>query len=284
MAFQNSLPLFFFILTVFVCSSDAYKFYVGGKDGWVLSPKEEYSHWAGRNRFLINDVLFFKYKNGTDSVLVVNKDDYDKCNTQNPIMKLEGGDSVFTLDRSGPFYFISGNKEYCDKGQKLIVVVLSTAHFKPQPPSVSPKPSPSSPAPTPVSHSPATSPVLAPTPSGSPAKAPTPSSVSPVPTPYRSPAKAPTPSAVSPVPTPSRSPAKAPTPSAVSPVSPATPTATPEKSPAVPPVSPAPGSPPDADVAAPAPAPSPSAASIGNLPWASLALSVAALASVIVVY
>ncbi|KAK6946705.1 Phytocyanin domain [Dillenia turbinata] len=276
MAFQNSLSLFFLILTVFVCSSDAYKFYVGGKDGWVLNPKEEYNHWAGRNRFLINDVLFFKYKNGTDSVLVVNKDDYDKCNAQNPILKLEGGDSVFTLDRSGPFYFISGNKESCDQGQKLIVVVLSSAHFKTPPPSVSPKPSPSSPAPAPVSHSPATSPV----------SAPTPSSVSPVsaPTPSPSPAKAPTPSSVSPVstPTPSPSPPQAPTPSAVSPVSAPTPSKSPEKSPAVSPASPPPGSPPEAEGVPPPPAPS--AASVGNSSWASLVLIVTALVSVIIVH
>ncbi|KAL7239253.1 hypothetical protein ACSBR2_005200 [Camellia fascicularis] len=29
------------------------------------------------------------------------------------------------LNRSGPFYFISGEEGHCDKGQKLIVVVMS---------------------------------------------------------------------------------------------------------------------------------------------------------------
>ncbi|XP_059669428.1 early nodulin-like protein 2 [Cornus florida] len=55
---------------------------------------------------------FFMYKNGSDSVLVV----YDKCNTEKPIMKMDDGDSVFKFDRSGPFFFISGNKDNCQKG------------------------------------------------------------------------------------------------------------------------------------------------------------------------
>jgi hypothetical protein len=54
----------YFLLFIFLLcsgflssSSSAYKFYVGGKDGWVLNPSESYNHWAGRNRFHVNDVL-----------------------------------------------------------------------------------------------------------------------------------------------------------------------------------------------------------------------------------
>lgn len=38
-------------------SSQAYKFIVGGKDGWVLSPSENFNHWAERHRFQVNDTL-----------------------------------------------------------------------------------------------------------------------------------------------------------------------------------------------------------------------------------
>lgn len=67
----------------------------------------------------------FKYERGMDSVLEVEKDDFDNCNTSNPKTKMEDGNSIFKFDRSGPFYFITGNKTNCDKGQKLIVVVLA---------------------------------------------------------------------------------------------------------------------------------------------------------------
>ncbi|XP_075477719.1 early nodulin-like protein 9 [Primulina tabacum] len=122
---------------VFAClsrSSHAYQFIVGGNDGWVLNPSASYSQWAGRSRFSVNDTLLFRYQKGSDSVLVVNKDDYDNCNTGNPIQKLDDGNSVFKLDRSGPFYFITGTKENCDKGQKLVTVVLAV-RSPPTPPS-----------------------------------------------------------------------------------------------------------------------------------------------------
>lgn len=40
-----------------VGSSEGYDFYVGGQDGWVQSPSENFNHWAERNRFQVNDSL-----------------------------------------------------------------------------------------------------------------------------------------------------------------------------------------------------------------------------------
>lgn len=96
---------------------------------------------------IVDDGFFwpadFKYNKGSDSVLVVNKQDYDSCNTKNPILKLDDGDSTFKFDKSGPFFFISGIVENCQKGEKLIVVVLSPNHHHtpPSPTTVAPAPS-----------------------------------------------------------------------------------------------------------------------------------------------
>ncbi|CAF2244536.1 unnamed protein product [Brassica rapa subsp. trilocularis] len=125
--------------------SNGYKFYVGGKDGWVLTPSEDYSHWSHRNRFQVNDTLYFKYPKGKDSVLEVSEEEYNTCNTTHPITSVSDGGSLFVLSRSGPFFFVSGNSENCLKGQKLAVNVMSTAHHSrsPRQPSPSPSPSPS---------------------------------------------------------------------------------------------------------------------------------------------
>lgn len=64
----------------------------------------------------------FKYRN--DSVLVVDKEAYHKCNATKPISKYEDGDTTFKFNRYGFFYFISGNSNHCMDGQRLIVQVM----------------------------------------------------------------------------------------------------------------------------------------------------------------
>ena len=103
----------------------------------------------------------FKYKKGSDSVLVVNQDDYYKCNKAKPIQSLEDGDSVFKFDRSGPFFFISGHGDNCEKGQKLIIIVLAVRNNTHKSPSPSPSPTPP-PSPSPAPKTPTSS--LSPTP------------------------------------------------------------------------------------------------------------------------
>ncbi|KAI7751469.1 hypothetical protein M8C21_017687 [Ambrosia artemisiifolia] len=138
-SFHKSLCIFFGFFITLICFSDANTFNVGGKDGWTLHPSESYSQWSSRLRFVVNDILHFKYNGGTDSVLEVSKGDYDSCNTNSPITTLTGGDSTFSLKRPGPFYFISGNKSNCDQGQKLTVVVITPRSTK-TPPAVAPTP------------------------------------------------------------------------------------------------------------------------------------------------
>ncbi|KAE8730335.1 Switch 2 [Hibiscus syriacus] len=128
------------MLLCFLTSTHGYKFYVGDGDGWVVTPSENYNHWAERMRFQVNDTLFFKYNKGSDSVLLVTKEDYFACNP-NP----------------------------------LIAVVMAVRHKPPQqkPPPASPSPSAS---PVPDTNAPAESPKSSEGPSDSDAGIPAPSS------------------------------------------------------------------------------------------------------------
>ncbi|KAK9275149.1 hypothetical protein L1049_022408 [Liquidambar formosana] len=71
--------------------------------------------------------MVWNYDPKKDSVLQVSKIDYEKCNTSSPIAEHNDGNTKVKLDRSGPFYFISGTQGNCEKGQKLITVVLSSS-------------------------------------------------------------------------------------------------------------------------------------------------------------
>ncbi|KAG2299273.1 hypothetical protein Bca4012_010844 [Brassica carinata] len=213
-ALKKSLCFSFIILaslaTLF-SAADARRFYVGGSRGWVMNPRERYNTWAERNRFQVNDTLYFKYAKGSDSVQQVMKADYEGCNIRNPLEKYDNGESEVKLNRSGPFFFISGNQDHCLKGQKLIVVVLAVRH---------PKKVPVSPAQPPKAHSPVSpvAPAKAPS-TAQPPKAHSP--VSPV-APARAPSTVQPPkshSPVSPV-APAKGPSTAEAPKAHSPVSP----------------------------------------------------------------
>ncbi|KAJ4950673.1 hypothetical protein NE237_027505 [Protea cynaroides] len=170
MALFSSLILMMLSLTF--SEANAREILVGGKvDAWKIptSAAETLNHWAEATRFKIGDWLIWKYDPKQDSVVEVTKENYDKCNTSNPIAEYKDGNSKVKLNRSGPFYFISGAQWKCQKGEKLIVVVLSPNHNKPKP------------SPPPLAPSPSTVDPKAPTPSPVDPKAPTPSPVGPDP-------------------------------------------------------------------------------------------------------
>jgi hypothetical protein len=89
----------------------SYQFRVWGPRGWIVptgNETETYNQWAQRNRFHVDDDLYFKYKKQEDSVLLVTQAAYETCNTSNPIAYYDDGNTVIKLRHSGPFYFISG--------------------------------------------------------------------------------------------------------------------------------------------------------------------------------
>ncbi|XP_023523454.1 early nodulin-like protein 2 [Cucurbita pepo subsp. pepo] len=86
----------------------------------------------------------FNYAADQDSVLQVTQDAYANCSIQAPIKQYSDGHTVFQFDKSGAYYFISGNKAHCLKDEKLVVVVLAdrtNSTTLPPPPSA-PSPAP----------------------------------------------------------------------------------------------------------------------------------------------
>ncbi|KAJ3708425.1 hypothetical protein LUZ61_012130 [Rhynchospora tenuis] len=147
---MEKVYLFMFICLLFAAMAGATQFKVGGSNGWrVPAPNTvSYNQWAQANRFKIGDSLVFTYPQGNDSILVVDQDAYNTCNTSSYTKKFDDGNSLFTFDQSGPFFFISGIKDNCLKKESLVVIVLAnrTRKFDSQPslspPSMSPIDSP----------------------------------------------------------------------------------------------------------------------------------------------
>ncbi|XP_066310042.1 early nodulin-like protein 9 [Miscanthus floridulus] len=117
-------------------TASAFVFKAGGTGEWRVPAAaaasdngngnvSAYNAWAQRNRFRVGDAIAFTYQPANDSVLLVDKRSYDACDTSAPIDTFADGSTVYNFTRSGPFYFVSGNKFNCNRGEKLIVVVMA---------------------------------------------------------------------------------------------------------------------------------------------------------------
>ncbi|GAB4846194.1 hypothetical protein Ancab_025192 [Ancistrocladus abbreviatus] len=155
-----------FSLLLMMQMSAGYQFQVGGNSGWTVPSDNSsvYNQWAERMRFQIGDSLLFVYPKSSDSVERATKVEYDSCNTSSYIEKYTDGRTVFTFNQSGPYYFISGNRDNCLKNEKLAVVVLADRGKKNVPNPASP-PSPSAPAPAPAAEQPPSPSIPSPAPS-----------------------------------------------------------------------------------------------------------------------
>ncbi|KAK7262638.1 hypothetical protein RJT34_30213 [Clitoria ternatea] len=142
-------------LLLMVHKGASYDFIVGGQKGWSVpsdSSFNPFNQWAEKSRFQVGDSLVFNYQSGQDSVLYVKSEDYASCNTDSPYAKYSDGHTVIKLNKSGPHFFISGNKDNCNKNEKISVIVLAdrsnrtnqTTNGSP------PSPQPSSPSPAPT--------------------------------------------------------------------------------------------------------------------------------------
>ncbi|WOL15696.1 early nodulin-like protein 1 [Canna indica] len=140
--------LFLSVAMLLAMAADATQFKVGGSNGWsVPDPNAmSFNQWAERNRFHIGDSLLFVYPPDKDSVLQVDKDAYDACNTSTFIAKYDDGSTVFTLNRSGAFYFISGVEANCIRNESLIIMVMADRTDSGRPAVPAPAPSPTPPS------------------------------------------------------------------------------------------------------------------------------------------
>ena len=72
---------------------------------------------------LIKSETVFLYPPSKDSMIQVTASNFKSCNTKDPILYMNDGNSLFNLTQNGTFYFTSGQPGHCQKYQKLIVSV-----------------------------------------------------------------------------------------------------------------------------------------------------------------
>ncbi|VVB14449.1 unnamed protein product [Arabis nemorensis] len=116
--------MFLWLVTVLMISSfvSSHEY----KLNWFVPPANAsttFNDWASNKQFQVGDTIRFKYKK--DSVMQVTKEDYKQCNSSHPRFYSNTGKTRFMFDHFVPYYFISGVSGHCEKGQKMIVEVIS---------------------------------------------------------------------------------------------------------------------------------------------------------------
>nr|CAD1823146.1 unnamed protein product [Ananas comosus var. bracteatus] len=116
-----------FALFAVLAVSEAADFLGGSTNAWKIptSASDTLNQWAAANRFQVGDSLVWKYDKEKDSVIQVTREDYLSCNTSSPIAEHKDGATAVNLARSGAYYFVSGAEGACEKGEKVIVVVMA---------------------------------------------------------------------------------------------------------------------------------------------------------------
>ncbi|CAF1696651.1 unnamed protein product, partial [Brassica oleracea] len=116
--FIFNLCIIFGILVTRRCNATTY--FVGDTSGWDISSDLE--SWPLGKRFSVGDVLMFQYSS-THSVYEVAKDNFQSCNTTDPIRTFTNGNTTIALSKPGDRFFVCGNRLHCFAGMRLQVNV-----------------------------------------------------------------------------------------------------------------------------------------------------------------
>ncbi|CAB4280082.1 unnamed protein product [Prunus armeniaca] len=127
---MGTIQLAVFMLAAIGCfwmgSVSAMDHIVGGGAGWTTPPnKTFFQDWAFPRTFGVGDRLVFPYRPGSGNVVVVNKEDFDKCTQKNVIYMYYNGPTIINFTTTGDNYYYSGVGKHCEAGQKLHVKVVN---------------------------------------------------------------------------------------------------------------------------------------------------------------
>ncbi|XP_039141319.1 stellacyanin-like [Dioscorea cayenensis subsp. rotundata] len=117
-------------------SLNATLYIVGDTAGWDISAN--LWSWTTNKTFHVGDVLLFQYSR-YHSLMEVNKEGFDTCNTSNSILTSNTGNTSITLTEPGDKYFVCGVLSHCLGGMKLNVHVNGDGSSSGPAPAVLPK-------------------------------------------------------------------------------------------------------------------------------------------------
>ncbi|WOG91695.1 hypothetical protein DCAR_0310945 [Daucus carota subsp. sativus] len=100
-------------------------FKVGGPTGgWDIATNLK--AWSSSQAFSVGDSLIFQYT-PNHNLLEVSKEDYEACQSSNPIQVFPSGATPIPLTAPGSRYFICGVVGHCSLGMKVEILTLGAS-------------------------------------------------------------------------------------------------------------------------------------------------------------
>ncbi|XP_021808942.1 mavicyanin-like [Prunus avium] len=115
-------------------TTEAAEYIVGDDLGWTVPPNgaATYVEWASKYNFIVNDILDFKFAQGEQDVTLVTKENFEICNSTDPLFQLQKP-ARFQFLSADTFYFICSFAGHCAQGQKVAVTFAPSASPSPSP-------------------------------------------------------------------------------------------------------------------------------------------------------
>ncbi|KAL0349088.1 UNVERIFIED_CONTAM: hypothetical protein Sangu_1136600 [Sesamum angustifolium] len=159
--YTKSCVVLMFLMMAFLEGSMGAVYEVGDSAGWT-DTGVDYEEWASTHTLKVGDTAVFNYDNDNNDVIQVTEENYNACNSDDPIETFNTGKDEVEFTTPGSFYYICSFPNRCqDNKQKIeIKVSKSDNDTTPSPPSdTSPpppgtKPSPPGTNPTPPGKNP----------------------------------------------------------------------------------------------------------------------------------
>ncbi|KAM1046673.1 hypothetical protein ACFX2I_026066 [Malus domestica] len=120
-------------ISVVLPTTEAALYTVGDELGWAIPPEAGYyAAWASKHSFFVNDILVFNFTEGEEDLAMVTKEDFDACNTSNPLFYFDEPPTLKFL-ASDTFYFTSTFDGHCPRGQKVAIYIAPSSATPPCP-------------------------------------------------------------------------------------------------------------------------------------------------------
>ncbi|KAL2230183.1 UNVERIFIED_CONTAM: Early nodulin-like protein 3 [Sesamum indicum] len=125
-----------FLMMAFLEGSMGAVYKVGDSAGWTITGVD-YEKWASAHTFKVGDTVVFTYDNESNDVIRVTQENYEKCNSDDPVEIFNSGDDELEYTIPGSFYYICSFPNRClyNKQKVEIKVTASGNNTTPSTPS-----------------------------------------------------------------------------------------------------------------------------------------------------